>query len=412
MSLQLPTHQAPAAASQALRWTRWMQPAAIAMALTVLAGCGGGGGVDTAPTATASQVARYTEGTLNGFGSIIVNGVRFDESMATISDDSGALRSASALKLGMRLAVDSGAVDASGAARASKVRFGSGIKGPVGAVNAGASTLVVLGQTVDVTSSTIFDDSLASGLAAVAVGAVVEVHGLPDTATGRLVATRIESAAGTSSYKLIGTVASLNTTAKTFGIGAASISYAGAASVPSSLANGLTLRVVLATTAVGGVWQATVLGDGSRSKPSDSTEMHLRGKISAFTSASVFSVNGAQVDASGASFPDGSAGLAVGTEVEVEGVVRNGVLVASKVEIENSHRGDDSRKLELRGVISSIDTSAKTFVLRGVTVSYAGIVGYSKGSAANLVVGAKLRVTGGVGSTRSQLLATAIRFED
>ena len=36
MSLQLPTHQAPAAASQALRWTRWMQPAAIAMALTVL----------------------------------------------------------------------------------------------------------------------------------------------------------------------------------------------------------------------------------------------------------------------------------------------------------------------------------------------------------------------------------------
>jgi len=56
-------------------------------------------------------------------------------------------------------------------------RFGAQVTGPVEAVDAAAGTLTVLGQGVDVTTTTVFDDSLAGGLAAVATGAVVEVHG-------------------------------------------------------------------------------------------------------------------------------------------------------------------------------------------------------------------------------------------
>ena len=50
----------------------------------ILGGCGGG--VDSGGTGGA---ATYANGPITGSGSIIVNGVRFDDSAAAISDDSG-----------------------------------------------------------------------------------------------------------------------------------------------------------------------------------------------------------------------------------------------------------------------------------------------------------------------------------
>jgi hypothetical protein len=265
---------------------------------------------------------------------------------------------------------------------------------------------------VDVTSTTVFDDSLAGGLTAVAAGAVVEVHGLADAATGHIVATRIEPESTATVYKLRGTVASLDTTAKTFAIGGAAISYAGLAdaAVPSTLAAGATVRVTLATAQVGGFWVAQSLGLKLH-KPADSSVAHVRGAITGFTSATAFSVDGLAVDAGNASFPDGSAGLALGVQVDVLGTVSNGVLVASVVSLEARHRGDDDRRLELHGAITAVDATAKTFVLRGVTVSYGGTVSYVGGTEAGLVVGAKVEVKGGVGSTRTQLAAVKIKFE-
>lgn len=390
----------------------------------LLAGCGGGGtdagtaatgstvGPTTTGTANASAAA-FTQGTITGFGSVIVNGVRFDDSSASVTDDDGSTTTASALRLGMHVEVDSAAVDASTAtARASAVRFGSQVTGPVSAVDTVASTLTVLGQVVDITTTTVFDDSLAGGLSAVATGAVVEVHGLADAATGHLVATRVEAEAGAAAYKLRGTVTALNTAAKTFSIGGLPISYAGlaAAAVPTTLADGVTLRVALATSPIGAVWQAQSLRL-KRGAPADGSVAHLRGVITAYSSATAFSVNGLVVDAGAADFPDGSAGLALGVQVDVRGTVRNSVLLATRVSLESRHRGDDDRRLELHGAIAAVDTLAKTFQLRGVTVSYAGTVGYEGGTEAGLVVGARVEVKGGVGSTRSQLAAVKISFE-
>ena len=377
---------------------------AASLALTV-AGCGGGGGDAGQTLATASA---FTEGTITGYGSIIVNGVRFDESGAAVSDDGGVQRSASSLRLGMRVEVDSDKVADAGA-RALAVRFGSRVLGPVSAVNVAGKTFTVLGQVVDLTDTTVFDDSLAAGLSAVAVGAVVEVHGLPDTATGHLLATRIESASGATAYKLRGVVAALDPAAKRFSIGAAVISYAGVSPAPTALANGQALRVTLATAPVAGVWTALSLGN-PRVQPANTMAVHVRGAITAFSSSAAFSVDGLAVDASGASFPDGSA-LALGTQVEVKGTVQNGVLVATQVSLEAQHKGEPDRRFELHGAITAVNTSAQTFIVRGITVSYAGTVAYTGGTVAGLVVGAKVEVRGGVGSTRNQLLATAIKFE-
>ena len=86
---------------------------------------------------------------------------------------------------------------------------------------------MVLGQTVQTTATTVFDDSLAGGLAALTAGTVVEVHALFDAASGRYIATRIEDEDNTSFYKLRGVIANLDTTAKTFTIGSEVINYAG-----------------------------------------------------------------------------------------------------------------------------------------------------------------------------------------
>jgi len=386
------------------------------LALAVIAGCGGGGGDAGLPAASGgtSAALAYTQGTVTGFGSVIVNGVRFDDSSATVSDDNGSPAAPGALRLGMRVEVDSSAVDASTAsATAHAVRFGAQLVGPVTAINTNAGTLTALGQVVDITATTVFDDSLSGGLGALALADVVEVHGVNDVATGHIVATRIEREASVSAYQLRGSVTALDPTAKTFFIGAAAISYAGvpAAGVPNTLADGVLLRVQLDPTPVAGVWTATSLGIKGHSLPVGATTAQVRGSVSAFTSATAFSVDGLPVDASAASFPDGSAGLALGVMVEVHGTVSNGVLVATKVELESQHQGDDNRRIELHGAITAVDSTAKTFVVRGVTVSYAGSVTYPNGSQAGLVVGAKVEVKGGVGSTRTLVQAVRIQFE-
>ena len=406
---------APAAGRRAAGTTATGLVAILSFAAALVAGCGGGGGdAATAGSSTApatASTAAYTQGTITGFGSVIVNGVRFDESTATVTDEDGSLKAASSLRLGMRVEVDSAKVDASTAtARASAVRYGAQVLGPVSAV--AATSITVLGQVVDITATTVFDDSLVGGLAAVAVGAVVKVHGLADAATGHIVATRVEPETGATAYRLRGTVASLDTTFKTFAIGGAVISYAdlAASQVPDSLANGVALRVKLATTPANGAWVAQSL-HVKASKPADTSVAHLRGAITAFTSATAFTVDGLVVDAGNAAFPDGIAGVVLGAQVEVHGTVSNGVLVATRVSIESKHRGDDDRKLELHGAITAVDATAKTFVLRGVTVSVAGTVTYTGGTEAGLVVGAKVAVRGGVGSTRTQVLAVTIKFE-
>ena len=53
-------------------------------------------------------------------------------------------------------------------------------------------------------------------------------------------------------------------------------------------------------------------------------------------------------------------GLEIGARVEVEGAIVNGVLVATKVEMED-RRDRGRRALEFRGEMSNLDTTAKTF---------------------------------------------------
>ena len=379
-------------------------------AVVLAVACGGGSGDNMNASGRA-----ITQGTITGFGSVIVNGVRFDDSAAQVVDDDGQAHDNSDLKLGMNVEVESSDIDrGSNSAKASHVRFGAAIVGPVSAVSMPNTpkTLTVLDQTVDISDTTVFDDSLPNGFASVSVGDIIEVHALLDIATGHYLAKRIEPDPGATVFKLRGIVAGLDTTAKTFMIGAAVIDFSGIAptDLPSNLANGLGVRVRLQT-AKGGPWVAISI-QAERRDMEDHDEAEVHGTITDFTSTTSFSVNGLPVDASKAAFPDGTAGIVLGASVEVQGAIANGVLVATRVELEDMHRNDGANQPELHGAISGLDTQAKTFLVRGVKVHYvSGTTVFKDGTEANLANGVAVEVKGALSSDGTTVEASLIDFE-
>ncbi len=396
-------------------WLAWRAPICALMAAAAIGGCGGGGisaGVDTG--GTGGEMPTYSYGPIDGFGSIIVNGVRFDDTLATVLDDDGATHSRSELKLGMVVAVDAGPIrtDASGVrtSTATKVQIGTEITGPVQAVDVAAGTLTVIGQTVSVDAQTVFD-GLPNGLAGVQVGQLVEIHAFFDATLNRHAATRVERKGNLAAFKLRGRIANLNLMAKTFTIGAATVSFATvpAAQLPA-LSNGLLVRATLLAAQQGGIWVATKLRADVRNI-ADGTEAEIEGFVTDFVSLASFKINGIAVDASGSrvTFENGTAAqIANGVHLEVAGEARGGVVVARKVEFE---RDDEADKFELSGAIESIDAAAHTFVLHGVTVSYDDSTRFDGGTVAMLIAGAQVEVSGKLSANGTQVLASRIEFK-
>ena len=382
----------------------WRALAALFLTAGLLVACGGvdsGGTGQTVQTSSAGRIA--------GFGSVIVNGVRFDDTQASIVDDDGVSHVRGDLKLGMVVEVEGEVHGNSGNGVARTIQFGGEIAGLVEAVDMGVARLTVLGQAVQVDADTLFSGYTA-GLAGVAAGDLVEVFAFYDPNTAVYTATRIERKTVLAAFKLRGRISGLDSTG--FAIGNALIDYSAIApSALPPLANGLSVRVSLQTLQVGGRWVASSVRSSQRNFP-EANEAELEGFIGGFVSSANFQVGGVPVDAGGAdvSFRHGSIGqLANGVRVEVEGQMRNGVLVASKVDFKRAGGGD--QEFELHGAIESVDAAAQTFVLRGVSVTYDTSTVFAAGNAADLVVGAQLDVRGAPAAGGTGLQARSIRFE-
>lgn len=386
------------------------------VALAVIAGMlvASCGGVDSGGTGTPTS--SFASGPITGFGSVIVNSVHFDDRGAAVSDTEGNARSRDDLRLGMTTEVHGSAIgtdgDGNAASVATSIVFGSEIVGPLSANDLAARTLTVLGQTVDIATSTVFDTGLSGGQAALAVGDVVEVYGHYDAATGRYAATRVERKTAVVAYRLRGVVSGLDNTTQQFSIGATRVSYLGlsAANLPSTLANGRFVRVLIALAPSRPAWMAIRVADGA-APITDSEEVTVKGLISAFTSTTTFSVNGTPVDARNAQFPNGALGLGLGSRVEVEGATLGGVLVATQVSLITD--GDEaSQSFETRGAITALDTFERTFVVHDVTVSYAGTVDFRNGSAPDLAVGKNVEARGTLSADGTRLQASRITFRN
>jgi len=407
--------------TQALTILRpWRALCALFAATALVVACGGGAdsGVGTGGTGSPQS---FSQGPITGFGSIIVNGVHFDDSGASVMDDDGnALSHSADLRLGTVVDVEGGVVS-NGAAAASTIRVHVDLVGPVtAAFDAASGRLAVLGQPVRVVSTTALD-GFSGGAAAIAAGARVAVSSLYDKATGVYVATRIDPATSASHFAIRGAPSAIDTTARTFTIGGVVFSY-GNVAPPATFAAGTLLRAVLGTAPDGqGRWVVTAFGQGQAPLP-DGRSGGVDGVVSSVTDATHFVVNGVSVDASGARITPTGAAIGVQSRVVVQGTVAGGVLVASAVHVRAAHDNDDDQggavdggdngndAIELDGAILALDAAHQTFTMRGpTTVSYAS-ASFAGGTAADLAAGKSVEVRGNLSADGSVVVARKVKF--
>lgn len=382
-------------------WLRWSGALALAAA-AVAAGCGGS--VGTGGTGS------YSSAPIEGFGSLYVGGIKYDDSAASVVDEDGGASSRSALRLGMTVEVEGGQIggtEAAPIAVAQRIRSVSELVGLAADIDAAAGTLKVFGQTVKLDAFTLFDSAFASGLSSVPDGAAIEVFGSFDVAAGQFLATRIAARSGTQiAYKVRGPVQELDTAAKTFRIGAALFSYDAAQPL---LAPGAWLRVQAGTQAVAGRWPVLRIDAGVRPLP-DLDRVKLRGAITRYAGDADFDLNGQRVDARTANFVGQPGDLGLGKVVVVDGASAAGVLIAGKVRLDE--RGAAQGSITLQGTIESLDAGALTFVLRGSTVEYgANGVQFDGGSAGDLANGRAVTVRGNPTAGGTRISARRISFD-
>ena len=321
------------------------------LAAASLVGCGGG--VGTGGTGS------YGSAPIDGFGSVFVGGIEFDAARASVLDDDGLPRDGGELRLGMTVEVEGGAV-VDAAATASTVRIARAVLGPVAATDVGARTVLVLGQTVRVNGSTVFDPSLRGGLAALREGDVVAVSALAD-AQGHLLATRIAPAAAGEPWRLRGSVAALDAAAKRFRIGAATLDYA-AAQAPAGLADGQLVNLKLSGGSAAGAFAVAAFGPVSQA-PAEAADAQVEGLVTGPASSGRFKVGGVDVDAGQASIEPSAAALVAGAQAQIAGRMQGGTLVAARVTLLTPQQAE-RRIYRLAGAIASVDAAAASLVVR------------------------------------------------
>lgn len=375
-----------------------------------LTGCGGGGS-DVAGLSSGGT-GSFTSGTISGLGSIIVNGIRYNDDTATLLSRDDGTSFGDTLKVGMVVSIQGSPVTAAtttngtATATAYRISCGSEWQGPV--ANVSTSSFDMLGLTVDVLASTVFE-GVVTQLTALTSTHFVEVHGYVDQTTGHLQATRVEvSTTQPTHYKLSGVVNSFSAVNHTFKLGTTSqsssvISWDNNTAAQSPWSDGVFVRVKMTPLLL--ATQIRLLTSPlAQLNAEDEHDAEIHGFISAFVSIANFTVNGIPVDASNARIAGGT--LALGVRVEIHGAVSNGVLVATKVETPNN-TDVASHAFEFHGTVSALDATAHTFVLRGLTFTYDNNTSIDTGSLAN---GARVQIK--ATRTAGVWKATEVRTDD
>ncbi|WP_457426367.1 DUF5666 domain-containing protein [Roseateles sp. P5_E7] len=390
---------------QHLQWAFCATTCALSTAVLVACGGGGGGAAATqAPAAPAPSVPSAStasvDGTITGFGSVIIDGQRFDDSLAKVAfankPEAQTAGTLGDLRTGMRVQGEL----KDGVLQNLVVNFA--LVGTVGAVDAAAGTLNVFGQTIKTTTTGQLPTVLEgfNALSQLAVGDLVKVSGTV-AGDGSIWATRIERKAkdGTEVFRLSGAVQALDTTAKTFtlvGNSSVTVSYTDAKLLPTGavIENGKLVSVVAtsAPAASGGknVLTASVIEVKARKLP-DSSDTTVGGPINDFKSLASLRIGDVVVDAGTATLKEGTqaADVVNGAQAQAHGSIKDGVMKADWLRV---FKNDTAIKALLVGQITDY-VSLANFTLRGTVVD-ASAAKFIKGSAADVAAGAWVQVTG------------------
>lgn len=393
---------------------------AAACAALVLAACGGGGGTTTTGSTSTVLGTSTVSGTVTGFGSVIVDGVRIDDSAVapSVETEDDSVQPAE-VKIGQHVEIEH---DGNQVARS--IRISAELEGAVTAVDLAAGTISVLGQKATINSDpalgpvTVFEAPYQA-IGDVNVNDVIEIHGLVKLdAAGKsfIQATRVEKKNSANANRVRGIVTALSTTARTFKIGDLLVSYASANVTPTSrtLKDGdeVYVWIPLNATSSGAAINATKVKIRDRKGVSQDREARVGGAVSALdASAKSFTVNGVKVDASQAAFgPAGKtiADISNGVYVRVQGTyLADGTLKASSVMLRSMEQGS-GREVELHGSILNYQGNAD-FMVRGLKVNASNATITCTGTS-GLANDLQVEVEGRLTAT-GQVIATEVKCE-
>ena len=388
---------------------------ALAASMVILAACSGG----AATMKASSGASMLSVGTITGFGTVHLNGQVFQTTAARITVN-GQVATQADLRVGEVVQVTGHHDDASNTDVADDIEYHDSVQGPVSSIDLTGQKVVVLGQTVLVSTDTSFGAGITpASLAGIAVGDILEVSGMP-TSSGDIQASRVEREPAGSPFRVTGAASATDGMAKHLMINALLVDFS-AAQLVGFMASGPKDgdRVEASGTTLGsaGELQATKLelrgGDDFSGDADDNVE--LEGLVTRFASATDFDVSGHGVTTTSTTTYVGgmSTDLALNARIEVEGTVNTaGVLVATKV------RFEPASATELVGQADAVDTVNGTVTVLGIPVSITSMTrfedqsdeGVSTFSLADVHTGDWLKIRGDESPAGSNMLV-ATRLE-
>jgi hypothetical protein len=349
-------------------------------ATAVTSGCGGG--VSTAALPGTGGTGIYAQGAISGFGSVIINAVRFDDTKAAIQLDGHSASSAD-LRLGMVASVQGHLAADVTLGTASNIDVWSIAQGVVTQLRLGSSgEFVVSGMTVRVDSTTVLEG--IANAAAIVPGMRVVAWGLQAGADGASwTATRV----AVSSDTAIVSTGVVSLAEKQFLLNGFILQ----GSAVASLVAGELIRAQGNVSNSGGVLDvASIYVLNAVSASPSGVGIEIEGMVTAVLPNGRFMLGNNEVDATGASYIPATAQVTLGARLEVEGAWQAGLLVATKVEV-----GEEKALLAVE-ISARIDqfTSVADFVVRGQRCDASGVTIVGNGTLADLKVGTPVKLIG------------------
>lgn len=361
---------APLLAAIALpaRWLRRYALVGMGALFALLVACGGGGGGGTTTSDIGSGGSGVAEGSITGFGSVIVDGVTYDDTNASIRQESSdGVTQLVQPKLGQRVRVmhqQSGVAD--------QILVLPQLRGTVSQDADSSGWFKLLGQWVQIVtaSDTQNTATVMSGLSTVNSGDSVEVHGtwaFDSTKGTVLVATRIERLGAAPNPVLIsGMVAARNDNQTLTLESGAMLRTSNSSNLPASIgAKSLVTAWVPLDKTSQSPWMATRVIDA---KPQIATNQRMVITVR----ISERDVQQGSVTAQGLTIkltPELMQDVrAVGDFVQLE-IVPDGSGWRA-ISVKSRRSGDDlGSAVKLKGALIWPDSPVGTLTLRGVTVN-------------------------------------------
>jgi hypothetical protein len=386
----------------------------VVLALGLLSACGGGGdGVGSGGTGIIGSSSGVQTGNVSGFGSVIIEGNKYDDSLATVTSDVEPGNSSAATLASIRLGMQvKASFDTS--ERVTGVSLLPTVLGKIASVNfsSNGDTVVVAGQTVRLQGSTTSQSAptIFEGLTSakdLAIGEKLEVHGYFDS-DGTVIATRVELLDDTNTVtRLSGIVSGLTATAtatnQTFKVGALQISLASTAKVlpaNSVIKNGDRVTVwsnvdVFTTVAAGTSTQSlnakVVRIEATNSIAGNSQSWRIAGPISSIDlNSKTLKIDDLSVSFANATLKNTLlADLQKGVVVRIKGSGNN----ALEIEL---LKAPEKVKIELAGLITDFNSVASFKVRNSLINASAATIVFVNGTKANLGDGVLVELEGNV----------------